>query len=240
MSVPTSSTLRKVVLVPTYNELPTIEPLVEQLLKVPDLDVWVIDDNSPDGTGVVAQKIADRTPRVTVLHREKKNGLGKAYLHGFKRALEAGYDRIIQMDADFSHPIAQIPRLLELAQTYDVVLGCRWMPGGGTKNWPRYRQLLSRGGSLYARRWLNLPIRDLTGGFKCFRREVLLGINLDGIHTTGYAFQIEVTYRAIKGGFSITETPILFTEREEGTSKMSRQIVLEALLKVPKLRFWLQ
>ena len=240
MNAPTELPCRSVVLVPTYNEIHNISELLKKLLELPALAIWIIDDNSPDGTGVRAQAVADKNPRVHVLHRKQKEGLGKAYLDGYKQALLAGYDRIIQMDADFSHPLELIPHFLELAQSHDVVLGSRWIPGGGTRNWPRSRQLLSQWGSFYARTWLNLPIRDITGGFKCFRREVLESIDLDAINTTGYAFQIEVTFRAIKKGFSVTETPIIFTEREEGTSKMSKRIIVEAIIKVPQLRLWLR
>ena len=233
----TPSCPRAVVLIPTYNERENIEALVPAVLEAAPVDVWIIDDSSPDGTGALAQRMADENERVQVIHRPQKAGLGQAYLDGFQRALDAGYERILQMDADFSHPIDELSTLLQLSENSHVVLGSRWTPGGGTQNWPLRRQILSMGGSLYARLWLNIPVRDLTGGFKCFRREVLESIDLSNINSTGYCFQVEVTYRAFKRGFSIEETPIVFVEREEGTSKMSRGIVLEAILNVPRLRF---
>ena len=233
----TPSRPRAVVLIPTYNERENIEALVPAVLEAAPVDVWIIDDSSPDGTVVLAQRMADENERVQVIHRPQKAGLGQAYLDGFQRALDAGYECILQMDADFSHPIDELSTLLRLSENSDVVLGSRWTPGGGTQNWPLRRQMLSMGGALYARLWLTIPVRDLTGGFKCFRREVLESIDLSSINSTGYCFQVEVTYRAFKHGFSIEETPIVFVEREEGTSKMSRGIVLEAILNVPRLRF---
>jgi dolichol-phosphate mannosyltransferase len=225
-----------VVLLPTYNERSNIEQIVPTILAAADVDILILDDNSPDGTGALAQAIADSNPRVTVMHRPQKSGLGKAYLAGFQAALERGYDRILQMDADFSHPIGQLPTLLSLSKEYDLVLGSRWIPGGGTENWPLFRKILSKGGSFYARTLLNVPIRDLTGGFKCFQRHVLEALPLKEVESTGYSFQIEMTYRTLGHGFSVKETPIVFVEREEGVSKMSRKIVLEAILKVPALR----
>ncbi|MBI5508826.1 MAG: polyprenol monophosphomannose synthase [Deltaproteobacteria bacterium] len=226
---------RSVVLLPTYNEAENIREITPLILAAAPVDLWILDDNSPDGTGAIADALAASEPRIQVVHRPEKRGLGAAYVDGFKRALAAGYERVIEMDADLSHPVAALPELLRLAEEYDLVLGSRWVPGGGTKNWPWSRKLISRAGSLYARTLLCLPIRDLTGGFKCFRREVLAAFDLDAVKTTGYAFQIELTYRAVRRGFRVVETPITFVERTDGVSKMSRRIVVEALLKVPLL-----
>jgi dolichol-phosphate mannosyltransferase len=226
-----------VVLLPTYNEVENLPRIVPAILAAAPVDVMILDDASPDGTGDLADKLAGTEPRVQVVHRAAKQGLGAAYIDGFRRALAAGYTRIIEMDADFSHPPANITDLLRLSETADLVLGSRWVKGGGTKNWPLSRQVISQVGSFYARTLLGVGIRDLTGGFKCFRREVLEAIDLNGIQTTGYAFQIEMTYRAIKRGFKVVESPIIFVEREQGVSKMSRRIVIEAVMKVPTLRF---
>lgn len=225
-----------VVLLPTYNERENIENIVPAILDSAKVDVCILDDNSPDGTGDVADALARAHTRVHVIHRPGKQGLGKAYINGFQEALKAGYNRILEMDADFSHPPAHLSQLLALSDTYDVVLGSRWISGGGTENWPWYRQLISRAGSLYARMMLGVDIRDLTGGFKCFRREVLERLPLDNIRSTGYAFQIEVTYRALKMGFTVTESPFVFVEREAGVSKMSKKIVAEAVVRVPMMR----
>jgi dolichol-phosphate mannosyltransferase len=227
---------RAVVLLPTYNERDTVGRIVPAILAAAPVDVCIVDDNSPDGTGQIADELAATEPRVQVLHRPGKQGLGRAYLDGFRWALERGYERILEMDADFSHPPRYLPELLRLTDTHDLALGSRWVKGGGTERWPLSRQLISRGGSLYARLCLGVSIRDLTGGFKCFRREVLEKLDLSAIRSTGYAFQIEVTYRAIESGFRVVETPIVFVERESGVSKMSRRIVLEAVLTVPFLR----
>lgn len=229
-------TNQAVVLLPTYNEVGNLPRIVPEILKAAPVDVCVIDDNSPDGTGKLADELAAADPRVSVLHRAGKQGLGRAYLAGFSHALAAGYSRIIEMDADFSHQPQYLPELLRLSDSYHLVLGSRWVSGGGTKNWPLRRQLISRAGSLYARLWLGVGIRDLTGGFKCFRREVLETIALDEVQSTGYAFQIEMTYRALRRGFRVVETPIVFVERADGLSKMSRRIVVEAILRVPGMR----
>lgn len=226
-----------VVLLPTYNERDNLPRIVPAILDAAPVDVWVLDDASPDGTGRIADQLAAGEPRVRVTHRPTKQGLGRAYLDGFRRALQAGYQRILEMDADFSHPPECLPTLLSLSEGHDLVLGSRYVTGGGVENWPWYRQLISRGGSLYARACLGVSVRDLTGGFKCFRRRVLEAIDLDEVETTGYAFQIEMTYRALCKGFSVVETPITFLEREQGASKMSRRIVLEAVLRVPLMRF---
>jgi dolichol-phosphate mannosyltransferase len=198
----------------------------------------VLDDASPDGTGALADRLAAEEPRIQVVHRAEKLGSGKAYIHGFHVALAANYDYIVQMDADFSHPPDALPTMLELAQHYDVVLGSRWIAGGQTRHWPLRRQWLSRGGNFYARTLLGLAIQDLTGGFKCFRREVLEALEVDSIQGRGYLFQIEMTYRAAKMGFRIHEFPFVFEERRRGTSKMSLEIVAEALYRVPLLRLF--
>ncbi len=228
----------ELVCLPTYDEAENLGPMVEAILAAtPDVDVLVIDDNSPDGTGRLADQIAAREPRVQVLHRAGKEGLGKAYLAGFAWALGRGYALVMEMDADFSHDPRYLPAMLEEARRADLVLGSRNVPGGGTVNWGLGRRLLSRGGSLYARLILGLPVRDLTGGFKCFRREVLEAIDLPSVECSGYAFQIELTFRAFRKGFRVAEIPIVFVDRRVGQSKMSRRIVLEAVRKVWSIRF---
>jgi dolichol-phosphate mannosyltransferase len=226
-----------VVCLPTYDERENVEPICLAILAAaPELDVLVIDDGSPDGTGEVADRLAAREPRVQVLHRARKEGLGKAYLAGFAWALERGYPLVLEMDADFSHDPRHLPAMLAAAREADLVLGSRYVPGGGTENWGLGRRLLSRGGSLYARTVLGLPVRDLTGGFKCFRRQVLEALDLGSVTSVGYAFQIELTYRAVRRGFRVAEVPIVFVDRRVGRSKMSRRIVLEALLRVWAIR----
>jgi dolichol-phosphate mannosyltransferase len=226
------------VCVPTYNERENLEPMVDRLGEILGDDgvVLVIDDNSPDGTGEIADRLAAQRPWVHALHRPRKEGLGPAYLDGFRRALELGADLIFELDCDFSHDPADIPRLAAAAEDADLVIGSRYVSGGGTRNWGLVRRLISRGGSLYAQLLLGVPVRDLTGGFKCYRRVVLEMIDLDVIHSKGYAFQIETTYRTIRAGFRVVEVPIVFTDREVGGSKMSKAIVLEAVWKVPALR----
>lgn len=227
------------VIIPTYNERDNLEAITSAVLRAePRVDVLVVDDNSPDGTGQLADELASREPRIQVLHRARKEGLGRAYLHAFSWGLERGYRYIIEMDADFSHDPKYLPRLLDEAESgADLVLGSRYVPGGGTVNWGVLRQVISRGGSLYARSILSVPVRDLTGGFKCFNRRVLEAIDLGTVQSTGYAFQIELTYRAIKKGFAVKEVPIVFEDRRVGQSKMSRKIFLEAFTMVWKLRF---
>jgi len=200
------------------------------------LEVLVIDDASPDGTGEIADRLAEELPWVQVLHRARKEGLGPAYLAGFARALELGADFVFEMDCDFSHDPGDVPRLAAAMDDADLALGSRYVAGGGTRNWGLVRRVISRGGSLYAQVLLQLGIRDLTGGFKCYRRVVLETIDLDAIDSLGYAFQIETTYRAIRAGFRVVEVPITFADREVGGSKMSKSIVLEAIWKVPVLR----
>jgi dolichol-phosphate mannosyltransferase len=224
-----------VVCLPTYNERENLEPMV-RALGTHDVRVLVVDDNSPDGTGAIADRLAAELEYVEVLHRQRKEGLGPAYLAGFRHALVGGAELVIEMDCDFSHDPADVPRLIAAAQEADLVLGSRYVPGGRVENWGAVRRFVSAGGSLYARLFLGVPIRDLTGGFKCFRREVLERLDLDRIHAKGYAFQIELTYRALRAGFRVTEIPIRFADREVGHSKMSRAIVLEAVWKVPLMR----
>jgi dolichol-phosphate mannosyltransferase len=227
-----------VVCLPTYNERENLEAMVSALGEVLPADsrILVIDDNSPDGTGEIADRLAAERESVEVLHRPQKEGLGPAYLAGFRKALELGADLVLEMDCDFSHDPADVPRLVAAAAEADVALGSRYAPGGGTKNWGLLRRIVSRGGSLYAQVLLGLRVRDLTGGFKCYRRAVLETIDLDAIRSKGYAFQIETTYRAIRAGFSVVEVPIVFVDRQVGGSKMSNSIVLEAIWKVPTLR----
>jgi dolichol-phosphate mannosyltransferase len=227
---------RALVCVPTYDEAENVGPIVEAILAAAPVDVLVIDDGSPDGTGALADAIAAREPRVHVLHRARKEGLGKAYLAGFAWALARPYQLVLEMDADFSHSPRYLPPMLARAAEADLVLGSRYVPGGGTVNWGLGRRILSRGGSLYARTILGVPYRDLTGGFKCFRRQVLEGIDLASVRCTGYAFQIELTYRAHRRRFRIAEVPIVFEDRRVGRSKMSRRIVLEAIRKVWSIR----
>jgi dolichol-phosphate mannosyltransferase len=226
------------VCLPTYNERENLEAMVAALREVlpPDGIVLVIDDNSPDGTGDIADRLASEDERVLVLHRERKEGLGPAYLAGFKRALELGAELILELDCDFSHDPKDVPRLTAAAEDADLVIGSRYVPGGGTRNWGLLRRFISRGGSLYAQLILGVPVRDLTGGFKCYRRKVLETVDLGAIHSKGYAFQIETTYRAIRAGFRVVEVPIVFVDREVGGSKMSNAIVLEGVWKVPLLR----
>jgi dolichol-phosphate mannosyltransferase len=227
------------VILPTYNEADNVERLVVQVLdRLPvSRRVLIVDDNSPDGTGRIADGLAADHDHVEVLHRERKEGLGPAYIAGFRRALAAGATRIIEMDADFSHDPAYLPQLLRAVETgADLAIGSRYVPGGGVTDWGRIRRFISRGGSAYARIVLGVPVRDLTGGFKCFRREVLEAIDFDTVTARGYAFQVEVTYHAIKAGFEVVEVPIVFRDRRDGTSKMSKAIVAEAVWRVPALR----
>lgn len=228
---------RVVVIIPTYNEavnLPQIAPVV--LNQDPRIDVLVVDDNSPDGTGRLADEMAAANPRVHVLHRQAKQGLGRAYLAGFAWALEQGYHAIFEMDADFSHDPTFIPSFLKAAEEADLVLGSRYATGVNVINWPISRLLLSLGANFYARVITGLPLTDSTGGFKCFRREVLAAIDLGRVRSNGYAFQIEMSFRAWKKGFRLKEIPIIFHDRVEGQSKMSKRIVREAIWMVWWLR----
>src|SRR5919107_3438796 len=229
-------------ILPTYNEAENLDRIVRAALPrlaeaSPEPRVLVVDDGSPDGTGDIADRLATELPAVEVLHRTAKEGLGRAYLAGFERALASGADLVMEMDSDFSHDPADLPRLIAAAADADLVLGSRYVPGGGVENWGLFRRALSRGGSLYARAILGVPVHDLTGGFKCFRRATLEGIDYLDTHADGYGFQIELTYRACKRGYRVREIPIVFRDRQAGTSKMTARIALEAIWKVPALRF---
>jgi dolichol-phosphate mannosyltransferase len=226
-------------LLPTYEEAASIEAIVAAALEhLPGgRRVLIVDDASPDGTGEIADRIAAERDDVEVMHRAGKQGLGPAYVAGFRRALAAGAELVCQMDADFSHDPADLPRLLEAAREADLVLGSRYVEGGGVADWGPTRRLISLGGSTYARLVLGVGVRDLTGGFKVFRREVLETIELETIASLGYAFQVETTYRAIAAGFRVVEVPIVFRDRRVGESKMTGQIVAEAALRVPRMRF---
>jgi dolichol-phosphate mannosyltransferase len=228
-------------ILPTYNEADNLENMVRAALPrlaeaAPEHHILVVDDGSPDGTGQIADRLASELPEVEVLHRPGKQGLGPAYLAGFARALASGAELLMEMDCDFSHDPADLPRLIRAADEADLVLGSRYVPGGGVERWGLVRRALSRGGSLYAQVLLGLHVRDLTGGFKCFRRAVLERLDLDGIAADGYGFQIEMTYRAVQAGFRVVEVPIVFRDRRVGQSKMSARIALEAVWKVPALR----
>jgi dolichol-phosphate mannosyltransferase len=227
------------VILPTYNEAENLERIVGAVLEElpPSRRVLVVDDNSPDGTGEIADRLAEANESIAVLHRKRKEGLGPAYLAGFRVALDGGAERIVEMDADFSHDPSYLPELIGATERADLAIGSRYVPGGGITEWGPLRRFISRGGSAYARVALGLPIKDLTGGFKCFRRIVLESINLDTIEARGYAFQVETTYRAIKSGFRVVEVPIVFKDRADGTSKMSKSIVAEAMWRVPAMRF---
>lgn len=229
---------RFLVMVPTYNEMENLPRKVPKVLAQDErIEILVIDDASPDGTGALADEMAAATPRIHVLHRTAKEGLGKAYLAGFDWALERDYELIFEMDADISHPPDALPRLIAAAAEYDFVIGSRYVDGRVTvSNWPMSRLLVSYFGSWYARTITRMPVRDATGGFNCWHREVLLGVRLDRVRSNGYAFQIELKFRAWCKGFTFTEVPILFTERDSGDSKMSKKIVREAVWRV----WWLK
>lgn len=225
--------MRTLVILPTYNEAGTIAEVIERALaSTPHVDVLVVDDNSPDGTGGIADRIAAGESRVRVIHRPAKGGLGPAYLAGFRFGLDAGYDALIEMDSDLSHHPEDLPRFLERVGDADLVIGSRYVDRGATENWSPFRRALSRAGTAYAKLLLRLPLADATSGYRLYRREVLEEIALERIATQGYAFQIEMAWRAWIIGFRIVEIPITFTERREGTSKMSKRIVAEALGRV--------
>jgi dolichol-phosphate mannosyltransferase len=223
---------------PTYNEADNVAAFTEAARRaLPESRrVLIVDDSSPDGTGRIADRLAEAHEDIEVMHRGRKQGLGPAYIAGFRRALAEGARLIVQMDSDFSHEPAYLPRLLDAARRADLVVGSRYIPGGGVTEWGPMRRAISRGGSAYARIVLGVGIRDLTGGFKCWRREALAAIDLDAVRSLGYAFQVEMTYRAIEAGFHVVEVPITFRERRIGASKMSRAIVAEAVWRVPWLR----
>lgn len=230
------------VILPTYNEAGTVERMLRVLadtlrtIAPDDHRILVVDDGSPDGTGAIAERLGAELGVVEVLHRTTKDGLGQAYLAGFAHALAGGAQRLCEIDADFSHDPAYLPALVAASARADLVLGSRYVAGGGVSDWGLARQLLSRGGSWYARTLLGVSVRDLTGGFKCIRREVLEAIELDTVGSQGYTFQIEITYRALLAGFTVEEVPIIFRDRTAGTSKMSPWIALEAIWRVPQLR----
>ncbi|GAA5008093.1 polyprenol monophosphomannose synthase [Kitasatospora paranensis] len=237
MTAPEESTFadlgRVLVIIPTYNEAENIERIVSRVrAAVPEAHVLVADDNSPDGTGDLADKLATDDAHVRVLHRKGKEGLGAAYLAGFRWGIDEGYAVLVEMDADGSHQPEELPRLLTALRGADLVLGSRWVPGGEVVNWPKSRLLISRGGSLYSRLMLGVPIKDVTGGYRAFRKETLLGLGMDEVASAGYCFQVDLAWRTVKAGFKVAEVPITFVEREHGASKMSRNIVFEALLRV--------
>ena len=230
------------VVIPTYNEAANVEPIIRaataelRRLGVPDYRILVVDDSSPDGTGQIADRLAQELDTVEVLHRDAKTGLGHAYLAGFAVALAGGAELVVEMDADFSHNPRYLGELLEAAKDADLVLGSRYVPGGGVRDWGLLRRVISRGGGWYARTILRVDIRDLTGGFKCIHRNVLEAIDLSSVRAEGYVFQIEVTYRAVLAGFTVREVPIVFADRTVGASKMSTRIAVEAMWLVPRLR----
>lgn len=226
-----------VICIPTYNEAENIQAIVPAIFEVvPHVHILVIDDNSPDGTGALADRMAAEDGRIHVLHRTEKAGLGPAYLAGFAWALEQGYDQILEMDADFSHQPKYLPAMLGGLEGFDVVVGSRYTAGGGTQNWGLARRLISRGGGLYARTILGIPVQDLTAGFVAWRREVLENLDLSRIGASGYVFQIEMKYRAFQAGYKILEIPITFPDREVGVSKMTPAIALEAVVRVWEIK----
>jgi len=227
--------LKVLVIMPTFNEAGNIERATSELIAHnPDVDLLIVDDNSPDGTGEIADRLALNSKKISVLHRKGKEGLGAAYIAGFKYAIEAGYDFIVEMDADGSHRSQDLPKLLEVCENNDLVIGSRYVRGGKTMNWPLHRQWLSRGGNLYAKLMLGSKLNDMTAGFRVFRVSFLESMDLDSINARGYSFQIEMAYRTIRSGAKAVEVPIVFIEREIGESKMSTSIVLEALLLMTK------
>lgn len=227
------------VVIPTYNEAETVEPIVRAVLEVlpSEAGILIVDDASPDGTGRIADRLAAELAEVEVVHRPSKRGIGPAYLAGFRRLLDAGAGLVVQMDADFSHDPADVPRLIEAASGADLAIGSRYVPGGEILDWGPRRKAISRWGSAYARTVLGLGVRDMTSGFKCWRRRALEGIDFDAVRSEGYAFQVEMTYRAVRAGLEVVEVPITFRDRRVGESKMTGSIVVEAALRVPALRF---
>jgi len=224
---------RILVIIPTYNEAENIDPIVARVrTSVPEAHILVADDNSPDGTGELADKLAAADQHVHVLHRKGKEGLGAAYIAGFGWGMDNGYGVLVEMDADGSHQPEELPRLLDALGSADLVLGSRYVKGGAVRNWPKHREVLSRGGNIYTRLAIGVPLADATGGYRAFRRETLEGIGLDQVASAGYCFQVDLAWRALKKGFRVVEVPITFIERERGTSKMSQAIVVEAMLKV--------
>ena len=230
---------KTLIIIPTFNELDNVPTLIPEVLsKNENIDILIVDDNSPDGTSDFVQNEAENNPRIKLIKREKKLGLGTAYITGFKYALKNNYNYIFEMDADFSHNPKMIPKFLKEIKKYDLVLGSRYKEGVNVANWPMSRLMLSMFANIYSRVITGLPVHDATGGYKCFRKEVLEAINLDGVKSNGYAFQIEMTFKAWKKGFKIKELSIIFIDRVKGKSKMSRKIVREAIIMVWKLRLW--
>lgn len=230
--------MKTLIIIPTYNELDNLRPLLQEIFSyVPQTDILIVDDNSPDGTGKLADEIHTEDPRVHVLHRPGKLGLGTAYIAGFKYAVEHDYDAAFEMDADFSHDPRYLPDFLIAIENADLVIGSRYIAGGGTPNWSPLRRLISGSGNIFARFMLSIPVRDCTAGFRCYRRRVLESINLDTVQSQGYAFQVEMVYRVLLQGFKIVETPIIFKDRRVGKSKMSRKIIIEAFAYVIRARF---
>ncbi len=238
--------MKFLIVIPTYNEIQNLKGLLENVFKVVDakahlydvslVNVLVVDDNSPDGTGKLADELSKKDSRIQVLHRTQKNGLGKAYVAGFAWGLDRDFDAICEMDADFSHNPVYLPEFWRLLKEYDVVVGSRYVPGGGVRNWGLSRKFISRGGSLYARAILGMPMNDMTGGYNAWRRKVLEDVDISALRSEGYAFQIELKWRAWKKGFKLTEFPILFEDRTAGKSKMSKKIVVEAMMRVAGMR----
>jgi dolichol-phosphate mannosyltransferase len=237
-----AATGRVVIVMPTYNERQNLEIMAGRIREaVPDADLLVVDDNSPDGTGDLADKLAEKDPRVRVMHRLEKAGLGRAYVAGFTWALESGYDLIVEMDADGSHRPEDLPRLLATSGQADAVIGSRYVPGGTVVNWPKSREFLSKGANIYNRIMLGVRVKDATGGFRVYRAATLRKIDLNGIESAGYCFQIDMTLRVLQGGMQIKEVPITFVERERGASKMSNSVIIEAFTRVARwgLNSWL-
>ena len=230
--------MKTLIIIPTYNEIENLGPLLKEIFSfAPATDILIIDDNSPDGTGQLADQMHEENSHVQVMHRAGKLGLGTAYIAGFKYAIEHGYDAAFEMDADFSHDPKYLPDFLKAIENADLVIGSRYIPGGATPNWSPMRRFISGGGNIYARFLLGIPVQDCTAGYRCYRREVLENLGLDAIQTQGYGFQVEMTYRTMKQGFKIVETPIVFMDRRVGKSKMSRTIFFEAFLYVLRTRF---
>jgi len=233
-----SEKVKVLIIIPTYNEAENVESLLSAIhSQVPDASILIVDDNSPDGTADIVEKLKESDPRLDILRRPGKMGLGSAYIAGFKYALARDFEAVFEMDADFSHNPAYLPKFLEALKEADLVLGSRYVEGGGVENWPLPRKFISIGGSVYSRVILNIPYHDVTGGFKCFRRKTLEALGLDSVRSEGYSFQIEMTYRAHKKGFKIKEIPIIFSDRVGGKSKMSWKIFLEAIYRVWQIRF---
>jgi dolichol-phosphate mannosyltransferase len=230
-----AATARVVIVMPTYNERQNLEIMASRIREaVPDADLLVVDDNSPDGTGDLADKLAEKDPHVQVMHRTEKAGLGRAYVAGFTWALDGGYDLIVEMDADGSHRPEDLPKLLAAVDQADAVIGSRYVPGGTVVNWPKSRELLSKGANIYNRIMLGVRVRDATGGFRVYRAATLRKIDLGGIESAGYCFQIDMTLRVLQGGMEIKEVPITFVERERGASKMSNTVIIEAFTRVAR------